>query len=107
MGAEANIQNDEDVSIAAWRIVLLFLLILLIDTCWDVADRWVTHCIRQRPAKHLVHAWGQLKFEILVLGLISLLLVAFEVRRTLWPRLAPFRVSLLGTTTVYAHCDRP
>jgi hypothetical protein len=59
--------------------VLLFLAILIIDTAWEYFDNQVTTRIRIRKSKGLLHAWEQLKFEIMALGLISLLLVVFEV----------------------------
>jgi Mlo family len=63
-----------------WRIVLLFFVVLIIDTAWEAFDDRVTRRIRERKSKGLAHAWEQLKFEVMALGLISLLLVVFEVR---------------------------
>lgn len=61
-----------------WRIVLLFLAILIVDTAWEVIDDRVTKRISAKKSKGLMHAWEKLKFEIMALGLISLLLVVTE-----------------------------
>lgn len=72
--------SDGAFGTATWRVVLLFGAILVIDTLWEFANEWVTHSIRRRKSKGLMHAWEQLKFEVMALGLVSLLLVVFEVR---------------------------
>lgn len=66
--------------VATWRVVTLFLLIVAIDTLWELIDEFVTHRLQTRMYVGLIHAWEQLKFETMALGLISLLLVAGEVR---------------------------
>lgn len=55
------------------------------DTTWEFIDERVTHGIRKRNKKGLMHAWEQIKFEIMALGLVSLLLVVFEVRGSFVP----------------------
>eukprot|EP00892_Ulva_mutabilis_P012318 jgi/Ulvmu1/9459/UM052_0027.1 len=67
-----------DFDTPVYRLVLFFLLILAIDTVWELIDEHVTHTIRKKQHKGLVHAWEQLKFEVMALGLVSLLLVVFE-----------------------------
>jgi hypothetical protein len=62
-----------------WRMVLLFLAILTVDSAWEALDEWITNRIHARKTKGLMHAWEQLKFEVMALGLVSLLLVVFEV----------------------------
>lgn len=69
-----------DFDTPVYRLVLFFVLILAIDTIWELIDEHVTHTIRKRQHKGLVHAWEQLKFEVMALGLVSLLLVVCEVR---------------------------
>lgn len=69
-----------DFDTPVYRLVLFFVLILAIDTVWELVDEHVTHTIRKKQHKGLVHAWEQLKFEVMALGLVSLLLVVFEVR---------------------------
>jgi hypothetical protein len=49
------------------------------DTVWETVDERVTRGIRRQKKKGLMHAWEQIKFEIMALGLVSLLLVVFEV----------------------------
>lgn len=66
--------------VATWRVVTLFLLIVAIDTIWELIDEFVMHRLQTRMYVGLMHAWEQLKFETMALGLISLLLVAGEVR---------------------------
>jgi hypothetical protein len=73
-------EDGESFNVATWRIVALFAVILTIDTAWEYIDYLVTQRIRRRKLKGFVRAWEQLKFEIMALGLISLLLVVFEVR---------------------------
>jgi hypothetical protein len=70
---------SEDFEVQTWRIVLIFLFVLLIDFAWEFVDEWTTHRIRSKQRKGLLHAWEQLKFEMMALGLVSLLLVVFEV----------------------------
>ena len=66
--------------VIAWRIVTLFLLILGIDFAWEVVDKLVTTRLRGSSSDTgLLHAWEHLKFETCALGLVSLLLVVFEV----------------------------
>jgi hypothetical protein len=72
-------ESGNDFEVGTWKLVLLFLFILFIDTAWEFADERVTRRIRRRKQKGLVHAWEQIKFEIMALGLVSLLLVVFEV----------------------------
>jgi hypothetical protein len=72
--------NGGDLNTSTWRILLFFVLILFIDTAWELLDERVTHGIRKRQKKGLLHAWEQIKFEVMALGLVSLLLVVFEVR---------------------------
>ncbi len=66
--------------VATWRVVTLFLLILLIDGLVEFVDEFITHRLRNRKKHGLSHAWSQLKFETMALGVVSLLLVVFEVR---------------------------
>lgn len=75
--------GDEESSfeVATWRIVTLFLVIVAIDTAWEFFDEFVTHRLKTRMQIGLMHAWEQLKFETMALGLVSLLLVVCEV----WP----------------------
>lgn len=80
MAADALESPGGDFAVGTWRLVLFFLLILIIDTAWEFADERVTRSIRRREHKGLIHAWEQIKFEIMALGLVSLLLVVFEVR---------------------------
>ena len=68
--------------VATWRIVTLFLVIVAVDTAWEFFDEFVTHRLQTRMHIGLLRAWEQLKFETMALGLISLLLVVGEVRRT-------------------------
>lgn len=66
--------------VETWRIVTLFLLILGIDFAWEVVDKLVVTRLRGSSSDTgLVHAWEHLKFETCALGLVSLLLVVFEV----------------------------
>ena len=66
--------------VETWRIVTLFLLILGIDFAWEVVDKLVTTRLRGSSSDTgLLHAWEHLKFETCALGLVSLLLVVFEV----------------------------
>lgn len=74
-----------DFDTPVYRLVLFFVLILAIDTVWELIDEHVTHTIRKKQHKGLVHAWEQLKFEVMALGLVSLLLVVFEVRPSYTP----------------------
>ena len=67
--------------VATWRIVTLFLVIVAVDTVWELFDEFVTHRLQTRMHMGLLRAWEQLKFETMALGLISLLLVVGEVRR--------------------------
>jgi hypothetical protein len=78
--AKDGVKSDGDLSVATWRVALIFLLILVVDTAWEFFDEWVTNRIRRKRRKGLLHAWEQLKFEIMALGLVSLLLVVGEVR---------------------------
>lgn len=71
--------KDGSFDVATWRVVVLFIAILIIDTAWEYADNKITTRIRLVKHKGLLHAWEQLKFEVMALGLISLLLVVFEV----------------------------
>lgn len=78
MAAKDDVEGG-DFDTPVYRLVLFFVLILVIDTTWELIDEHVTHTIRKRQHKGLVHAWEQLKFEVMALGLVSLLLVVFEV----------------------------
>ena len=75
-GAEDG-EATEAFSVATWRIVTLFFLILLVDTAVELVDEFVNHHLRRNPES--AHAWSQLKFETMALGVVSLLLVVFEV----------------------------
>lgn len=79
MAGAADDEDDSDFNVATWRIVLFFLAILFVDTAWEYIDHIITKKIRLRKSKGLLHAWEQLKFEVMALGLVSLLLVVFEV----------------------------
>lgn len=70
--------GEEAFSVATWRIVTLFLLILLVDAIVEIVDEMLTHYLKRNPESS--HAWAQLKFETMALGVVSLLLVVFEVR---------------------------
>ena len=71
--------------VETWRIVTLFLLILGIDFAWEVVDKLVTGRLRGSSSETgLIHAWEHLKFETCALGLVSLLLVVFEVLCIRW-----------------------
>jgi hypothetical protein len=76
----ANEAEESSFNVATWRIVVLFMVILVVDTAWENIDYAITKRISRRNCKGLMHAWEQIKFEIMALGLISLLLVVFEVR---------------------------
>lgn len=70
-------QEDADAfGVARWRIVTLFLLILFVDAMVEIVDGVVLHYLRRNPES--AHAWAQLKFEVMALGVVSLLLVVFE-----------------------------
>ena len=77
--SSADAPEEGSFNIATWRIVLLFLGILIVDTLWEYLDERITSRIASRKSKGLLHAWEQLKFEVMSLGLVSLLLVVFEV----------------------------
>jgi Mlo family len=72
--------GEEAFEVATWRVVTLFLLILAIDGAVELFDEFVTHKLHNRKHQGLSHAWQQLKFETMALGVVSLLLVVFEVR---------------------------
>lgn len=82
--ADAQPEQTFDGDISSWRILLLFLLILGLDTFWEYVNHKVDKALRHKSRKGLRHAWSQIKFEVMALGLISLMLVVFEVR--LWQR---------------------
>jgi len=66
--------------VESWQIVLLLLLILVVSTAWEVANKFVDRFLRRHGQGGLEKAWGQLKLEVLTLGIISLVLVVFEAR---------------------------
>ena len=76
-------EAEEAFSVATWRIVTLFLLILAVDAVVELVDELVTHRLKRNPES--AQAWAQLKFETMALGVVSLLLVVFEV----WALLVP------------------
>lgn len=78
--SDGEVGEDEDVRTESWRILLLFLLITGLDTFWEYTNHKVDQYLRHKKRKGLRHAWAQVKFEVMALGLISLLLVVFEVR---------------------------
>ena len=80
MAGGSGAEENNDLNVATWRIVLFFLVILIVDTAWEYIDHIITARIRLRKSKGMLHAWEQLKFEVMALGLVSLLLVVTEAR---------------------------
>lgn len=77
-------EEDESlVSVATWRVLTLFLFIIAIDLICEFGNEAITHHFRHKQQSGLLHAWEQLKFETMALGLVSLLLIIGEVRKRL------------------------
>lgn len=77
-------EEDSVASIATWRVLTLFLFIIAIDLICEFGNEALTHHFRHKQHSGLLHAWEQLKFETMALGLVSLLLIVGEVRLCLW-----------------------
>eukprot|EP00892_Ulva_mutabilis_P008977 jgi/Ulvmu1/6451/UM003_0081.1 len=77
-GTDVGEDGSGSFEVATWRVVTLFLVIVAVDTAWEFLDEFVTHRLQTRMHVGLMHAWEQLKFETMALGLISLLLVVGE-----------------------------
>lgn len=76
----ADDKDSSDFAVGTWRLVLFFLFILVIDTLWELTDERVTRSLIHCGRKGLIHAWEKIKFEIMALGLVSLILLVVEVR---------------------------
>ena len=96
-GAVEDGEAEEAFSVATWRIVTLFLLILAVDAIVELVDELVTHHLKRNPES--AQAWAQLKFETMALGVVSLLLVVFEV----WALLAPRNEQLSASCTHWSE----
>lgn len=73
-------ERESLVSVATWRVLTLFLFIVAIDLICEFGNEAITHHFRHKQQSGLLHAWEQLKFETMALGLVSLLLIIGEVR---------------------------
>eukprot|EP00892_Ulva_mutabilis_P008285 jgi/Ulvmu1/5829/UM025_0087.1 len=74
MGSE----DESTLSVATWRVLTLFLFIIAIDLVCEFGNEAITHHFRHKQQSGLLHAWEQLKFETMALGLVSLLLIVGE-----------------------------
>ena len=72
-------EDQTMLSVATWRVLTLFLFIIAIDLVCEVGNEAITHHFRHKQQNGLLHAWEQLKFETMALGLVSLLLIIAEV----------------------------
>ena len=61
-----------------YRVALLLVVFIVIIFCLDWCFKWVERAVRDR--KGILEAVRSLKNELLLLGAISLLLAAFQVR---------------------------
>lgn len=63
-----------------WRVGVLFIIFLVVATAFDWGTDALDRYLKKRQKRALRHVVRRLQAELLVLGLLSLLLVAFEVR---------------------------
>lgn len=63
------------------RIVALFVAIIVITLLFEKLTHWLEHNLKGKTRRGLRHAVHYIEEELLALGLISLLLIAAEVRR--------------------------
>ena len=76
--------GDKDPSLTEtpdYRIVVLFAAFVAVTYLFERLTKWMNNFLKQRKRRGLLHTIHKLEEELLGLGLISLLLLAFEVRR--------------------------
>ena len=62
-----------------YRIVVLFVGFIIVTYLFDKLTEWVDEYLKHHKRRGLLHTIHKLEEELLALGLISLLLIAFEV----------------------------
>lgn len=63
-----------------YRIVILFVGFIVVTYLFDKLTEWVDEYLKHHKRRGLLHTIHKLEEELLALGLISLLLIALEVR---------------------------
>lgn len=80
----ATYSGESIVDSPEWRIALLFVLFIVITFAFDWGSEWLDHYLHANLKHGLRHTVKQLEEETLILGVISLMLIALEVSPRTW-----------------------